>query len=519
MPTRRSLLAAIPRLALLLFVGLVANGFVLIVARSASRPVPMCDGQSGRPAHPQTAWHPLVAYAADGKSVLCTYGHEHGMNPAAADALFGAWPAGQSISYPWATVSSSGVPENGPDIKHRVYKWLVDTSMACDGSNPSVTAMREEFHADGNLGAGVRFHSFAGQYRMTNCATGQSGFMFTGGHMDYAKLTAGDNVVPLAIDPPASCPLNGDSRQEGGLGQVEQANSVWYGSSSRPGTPVCDYPSDNYTTPSVSIQVNVGTDGWGPVDPTNPSAIQFYQDRGNHHGTGVSTDAITIYVSNFPLDARGLAQFKGHTDRHGNVVAEVAGKPEGMDYIPLILKDVYQVAPYTVYGGPPSPFGFGYDGDVPGPNGEPGYYVQDPVAVSSGPTSTPTMVVVPPTSTPTTIVPSTATSTPPPRTPTATTVPATATATAASVPATNTPTSRPTSTPTMVVVPPTSTPTTIVPSRATSTPPPRTHTATTVPATATATAASVPATNTPTSRPTSRPTRTPTSTPSPRPHS
>src|SRR5215469_2089617 len=118
--------------------------------------VPLC-------AHDPTVWHPLVLRNADG-SVQCTYGHEHGENPADFDASFGhsvSVPGGQQISYPWFTVSSSGIAENSVDIKHRVYKWMGFSQSSCaNGNDQEVTALRLEAHNDGNLGATARFHSY-----------------------------------------------------------------------------------------------------------------------------------------------------------------------------------------------------------------------------------------------------------------------------------------------------------------------------------------------------------------------
>jgi hypothetical protein len=251
-----------------------------------------------------------------------------------------------------------------------------------------VTAFREELHADGNLGAAVRYHSYWGQYNLTDCATGEQGSMTVGGHMDYARLTVGPNhqVVPLAGDPAPSCGLSGDSRQEGRLGDVEQGASVWYGATNRPSaegqSPPCD---DAYGFgPHIAVVLNVGTQNWGPVDPSDPSALHFYADRDKHHGTTVGTDALTIWIGGFPTDANGKVNFQGHVDRHGAVVPEVAGKAEGSDYIPLVIKNA-KLRAYGANGPQPGKGSLqaqpiGYDGDVLGPKGEPGFYVQTPKA-------------------------------------------------------------------------------------------------------------------------------------------
>src|SRR5690242_6620351 len=124
----------LPAIAAVLSIGaVIAVPFVGAAPASAITTingVPLCDGQNGRPAHDPTQWHPLLAYDAKG-AVLCTFGHEHGMNPALVDNVFGATPLSNTISYPWATVSAAGVPENGVPDKHRVYKWIVAPSLAC----------------------------------------------------------------------------------------------------------------------------------------------------------------------------------------------------------------------------------------------------------------------------------------------------------------------------------------------------------------------------------------------------
>lgn len=331
--------------------------------------VPLCDGQQGRPAHDATKWHPLLAYAANG-SILCTYGHEHGMNPAQLDAVFGGLrvPGGQQISYPWATVSSTGMPENGPDYKHRSYKWMGAASLGCPRGSTAVTALRIEAHNDGNLGATARFHSYWFEAQLTDCSTREQGYVSMGGHMDFARLRVGPSssqVVPVPGDPPAGCIVNGDGRTEGALNAVEQRNSVWYGTSIRP--PGCD---DLYGfTPFVTVQLNLGTDSWGPIDPNHPDALRFYADRGHHHGTTTGSDTFVVQLPRQLADVTGHINFTGFVDRHGVVVPSCA--PLGRDCIPLQIRNA-KAASYAV------PRGFGYNGDVLGPDGSAGYYVQTP---------------------------------------------------------------------------------------------------------------------------------------------
>jgi hypothetical protein len=336
--------------------------------------VPLCTD------HDPTKWHPLVKSDASG-NVVCTYGHEHGMNPSTGDSVFGSLALPQQISYAWATVSATGVGENSVPNKHRMYKWLVAPSLPCalnsdpNGQSKMITAFREELHADGNLGAAIRFHSFWGEYQLTNCANGERGYLSVGGHIDYADLYAGNTLVPLgSIDPPSSCVLNGDRRQEGLLGSTEQSSSVWYGASEHAtvagATQPCD--DDGGLVPHVSVQVNVDTNQFGPVDPSNPTSILFYPDFPNHDQTIVSTDAQTIWISGFSTDASGHVNFNGWVDRHGRVVSGCLAP--SIDCIPLVISNALPRA----YGISLPGRVLEYDGDVPGPNGENGFYVQKP---------------------------------------------------------------------------------------------------------------------------------------------
>ena len=322
-----------------------------------------------------TRWHPLVQQDSAG-TVTCTYGHEHGMNPHQLDPLFGPLPLANEISYPWATPHEN---ETG-NHKHMVYKWIegqnLPTGNAPDGSHRSVTAFRLLTHIDGNMGAPTRYHSYWLQAQLTDPATGRVGEIQIGGWIDFGHLTVGPGhtVVPLPTDPPAACVLNGDSRQEGVLGGPEQPNSVWYGTNSRNSTGAPSACDDYYYDPAVGVQYNIGTNDFGPVDPANPSVMHLYPDRENHTQTVVGTDSMTLHLPP-ELAQNGVINFTGHVDRHGHVVPEVAGQAPGVDYIPLVIKNAEPGA----YGSNFRAMGdVAYDGDVPGPHGERGYYVQYP---------------------------------------------------------------------------------------------------------------------------------------------
>lgn len=87
----------------------------------------------------------------------------------------------------------------------------------------------------------------------------------------------------------------------------------------------------------------------------------------------MESDSLTIWISGFTPDASGHVNFTGHVDRIGNVVPEVADQAEGPDYIPLVIRNAKARAYGGLSGAP-----IGYDGDVRGPEGQAGYYVQTP---------------------------------------------------------------------------------------------------------------------------------------------
>jgi hypothetical protein len=426
--------------------------------------LPFCDGQNGRPAHDPHQWHPLVAYAADG-SVLCTYGHTHGSNPndPVVANIFGPLPAalnGQTISYPWATgtkladgdmsencdwLSTDPICAGTTSNKHSFYQWIIRDFGDCapwngQGSPYQVTAFRTELHADGSLGATVRFHSFWGQYRVEDCQTGQVGYWYGGGHVDYANLLAGDTPVALPVpsgQAPSDCILNGDRREEEALSQSGGTGDVWYGVSNRANAGYnpngnCDDVADF----SWGVQVNVGRDMFGPVDPSNPSQILLDADRADHKQTIVGTDTMSVII---PFSGPFTGSGKSTSD--GAILS--ADCAVGPECIPWSATNVPGPGG-TNFGIPPNN-GAGTDADVPGPNGQPGYYVSDPVTSSVAPTATPATA----TATPTTVA--TSTSTP-----------------------TSTPTPVPTSTPTVTAVP--ATPTSIVPGTPTAQPTHQPHT-------------------------------------------
>jgi hypothetical protein len=394
------------------------------VSRSPSG-LPFCDGQNGRPAHDPHQWHPLVADKTPGdpnSGVLCTYGHTHGSDPndPVVANIFGPLPPvlnGQTISYPWATgskIANGDYSENCDWLstdplcagttsnKHEVYQWIIRDFGNCapwnrQGSPYQVTAFRVQLHADGSLGANVRFHSFWGQYRVEDCTTGQVGYWYGGGHVDYGVERAGKVTVNLPVEsgqPPSDCILNNDSRQEGNVNDASDvSNDVWYGAGNRVNAGYnpngnCDDVADF----SWGVQVNVGRDQFGPVDPNNPTAILLNSFRDQHKQTQVGTDTMSVI-----LPFTGIWNGSGKSASDGAILfVSGNGATIGSDCgasapecIPFVGTNIPGPGG-TNFGIPPNS-GAGTDADVPGPDGQPGYYVSDPLTSSAAlPTATAT---------------------------------------------------------------------------------------------------------------------------------
>jgi hypothetical protein len=396
------------------------------VSRSPSG-LPFCDGRNGRPAHDLHQWHGLVAHAADG-SVLCTYGHTHGSNPndPVVANIFGPLPAslnGQTVSYPWATgskIADGDYSENCDWLstdplcagttsnKHAQYQWIIRDFGNCapwngQGSPTQVTAFRVELHADGSLGATVRFHSFFGQYRVEDCTTGQVGYWTGGGHVDYAILLADDNLVPLPVpsgQAPSDCILQNDHRQEGNANDTsgEAGNDVWYGNANRANAGYnpngnCDDVAGDL---SWDVQVNVGRDMFGPVDPANPTQILLDSYREGHKQTSVGTDTMSVII---PFGSNYTGTGKSTSD--GKILWYTANGTQtgtdcgavGPECIPWTATNI--PGPGGSNFGIPPNNGAGTDADVPGPNGQPGWYVSDPVTGSTSATATPVATPTP----------------------------------------------------------------------------------------------------------------------------
>jgi hypothetical protein len=209
--------------------------------------VPICTG------HDPKVWHPLVK--RDGNNAItCTYGHEHHDNPSDADDIFGpvgTWypGGGQTISYPWQTTGTSGVPEN--EAKHEGYKWYVARGInlpcAPNANNGCIIAYRAQVHTMGSASDAVtRFHSFSEEIQLE--MNGERGILRWGGWMDSGHLalavnggSGGHVCPPLPTNPPSFvCGSGGPFRETGSVNvpapytNHDMQFGSWYAQLSRP---------------------------------------------------------------------------------------------------------------------------------------------------------------------------------------------------------------------------------------------------------------------------------------------
>lgn len=387
----------------------VSNAPALGATFAYTPPVQFCDGTNGTPAHNATAWHPLVERRTDG-SVLCTYGHDHGIAPDAGNAAefsSRSITPDSTISGPWATTSPTNVPENGTDNKHRAYKNIAWTYRWCDSSAPEAVGLYDfsgQFHADANVGSVPRFHSFHIKAVPLNCTNGGWGQLEFSGHLDYANLVSGSTVVDTGDNTGTGCPIGGDIRQANNPSSGTQDHDVWYGETTRPPRANC-YPrllanetNGEYGFESkITLQDNLQMSGFGPVDPANPTALLFFSPRAGHVGTYLATDAMNGALTGFDgyvthcTSCESMWPNAGHyyhldydgwTDRHGRVVAGCTTPSVDCNKLTAHLwtGPTWLPGEPIKYQGLLFPQGNAYqlDVDVPGPQGQAGYYVKDP---------------------------------------------------------------------------------------------------------------------------------------------
>lgn len=222
-------------------------------------------------------WHDLWN-EVDG----CHYDHEHGDNPALADAIFGAlgsqW-GGSGIDHPFHT------PDEHNNFKHRAHKVTVFLNNACvsiNGAQNCIKNFRILHHLDFHA-MGTRFHSFWIEMEIckpsnpTDC-----GIVRRGGHLDFGPLVNqsqpgnvnGELQVPIPADltpfPLVTCGTS--NRRAHNPPNINNSRfATWYGN---------QYPSfgclpSQFDADGIAlgvIQIGVLTaDVWAPLDLANPT--------------------------------------------------------------------------------------------------------------------------------------------------------------------------------------------------------------------------------------------------------
>lgn len=270
--------------------------------------------------HSATAWHPLwmpgelltselvsklqaasvpAATITQIGQVGCHYTHTHHANPELADNVFGPAGAlwgGQTISYPWATMSASGAHEN--HAKHEGSKYMVERSLPTAAGNTTdlnwqigphnrVTDARIQYHAMGGpLDATVRFHSYYTEYRVCHkTQTTQCGTTQFGGHADYGVLHVPYKQQFLALpgqDPvPMTQSLNDDPYRAHALledGEWMKLFPAWLCKGCGKTSFTIGWlwtTSARYGWHQVGGQFIASHDDWQGIDRANPSRVQL----------------------------------------------------------------------------------------------------------------------------------------------------------------------------------------------------------------------------------------------------
>jgi hypothetical protein len=278
-----------------------------------------------------TLWHDLWN-EVDG----CHYDHEHGDNPALADAVFGKlgeeW-GGNGIDHPFHTANEHNA------IKHRSHKVTVRVNIPCqsvNGSDLCVTDVRILNHLD-FFNMSTRLHSFWMEIRVCKVSNpSDCGTFGRGGHMDFGPLInqVNNSQVPIPADnSPFPLPNCGSTNRR--LHRTDNQFATWYGFFYGAANPDC-IPASFWAggTPLGWLQVGTLVDQtWAKLDlnnPTNPTIIcpdgscrsnESLREQG-HLISGSLNSALAI---NGKINMSGFTNLYGFIDPSCAVVSMACG--------------------------------------------------------------------------------------------------------------------------------------------------------------------------------------------------
>ncbi len=306
--------------------------------------IPPFPGAPLCPTHNDIKWHGLWDPERG-----CHYDHTHNDDPALADSIFGpagaAW--GQNISYPWMTANeNSGMGHGGykyyvninpkPACSFEGYEYLGVNSLNC------VSAFRIQYHdAGGNAHMTKRFHSY---YMEVQIKRGNTvGYIKTGGWADFGCLHSSykKSFLPLpGIDPvqangqtqcgPGGQGLDPDPYRAFGdtwaevQGQTSGDNwSIWTS-------------HNRYGYNRLGFFFFRTMDNWGSIDPASPYTEHFLCADGSCKYNNSEHHVFNVFMmipSSLDTDRDGIVNYKGYTDRQGNIVQGCTAP--GFDCVPL----------------------------------------------------------------------------------------------------------------------------------------------------------------------------------------
>lgn len=330
----------------------------------AAGPIAPFVGAPLCPSHDPHQWHSLWD-AARG----CHYDHSHNDDPALGNAVFGP-VTGQTISYPWSTSAMENTH------KHAGYKYAVRTNLPCDsnriwearGQLHCIKALRIQYHAvAGLMDYLARFHSYYAEIQVCQYPTfTQCGIVRVGGWYDTGILEVPYKTVrvvrPAAtLDfgngmvmsfPADAAELNGQSvNDEPYLAASSSADLNYYRNNA---------PSPNLQMEVWSMDDFSGRYGHNPyarfafrifdsmqvVNPKDPTQIidicpanaQGVIPCAYNGSIHAMNEAATNIPTSFDSDRDGFADYRGYTDRYGNL-AQGCTAP-ALDCVPFSLAHV-----------------------------------------------------------------------------------------------------------------------------------------------------------------------------------